>query len=116
MRAGLKVTKVADATATAHATTASKTTRRNSSARKDVKILRDSLGRVVILRPPPLRTARPTESFFNATGDQACADSGELDECNGMEIDGQYGYYLMDGDPWIVDCLAGLPDLSFRKL
>lgn len=42
-------------------------------------------------------------------------DAGDLDECNGMEIDGQYGYYVTDGYPWIIGCLMGLPDLSFRK-
>jgi hypothetical protein len=42
-------------------------------------------------------------------------DAGDLDECNGMEIDGEYGYYVTDGYPWIIGCLMGLPDLSFRK-
>ena len=40
-------------------------------------------------------------------------DAGDLDECNGMTVDGQYGYYITDSFPWGVRCLRGTPDESF---
>lgn len=40
---------------------------------------------------------------------------GDLDECNGMTIDGQYGYYVTDTYPWMMACYSGTPDNSFRK-
>lgn len=43
------------------------------------------------------------------------ADSGDLDACNGMTVDGQYGYYLTDGYPWVLNCFSGTPDDSFSK-
>ncbi|MEO0980611.1 MAG: YHYH protein, partial [Pseudomonadota bacterium] len=41
--------------------------------------------------------------------------AGDLDECNGMTINGQYAYYVTDAYPWIVACLRGTPDASFDK-
>ena len=41
--------------------------------------------------------------------------TGDLDECNGMTVDGEYGYYVTDSYPWILACLTGAPDASFRK-
>jgi hypothetical protein len=41
--------------------------------------------------------------------------AGDLDECNGMTVKGQYGYYVTDSYPWILACLWGIPDDSFRK-
>ncbi|MEM9613183.1 MAG: YHYH protein [Actinomycetota bacterium] len=38
---------------------------------------------------------------------------GDLDECNGMTVDGQYGYYVTDAFPWVMNCLSGTPDDSF---
>ncbi|MEM7218201.1 MAG: YHYH protein [Pseudomonadota bacterium] len=43
------------------------------------------------------------------------AGSGDLDECNGMTVDGVYGYYVTEGFPYILACFKGSPDLSFRK-
>lgn len=43
-------------------------------------------------------------------------DAGDLDECNGMTVDGQYGYYVVDAFPWIISCLSGTPDPSFSKM
>jgi hypothetical protein len=43
------------------------------------------------------------------------AGSGDLDECNGMTVDGQYGYYVTDEYPWILACLSGSPHSSFSK-
>ena len=40
---------------------------------------------------------------------------GDLDACNGMSVDGQYGYYVTDSYPWILGCLSGTPDPSFEK-
>ncbi|MEM8957043.1 MAG: YHYH protein [Pseudomonadota bacterium] len=41
--------------------------------------------------------------------------TGDLDECNGMTVEGQYGYYVTTTYPWILNCFAGTPDPSFRK-
>ena len=41
--------------------------------------------------------------------------AGDLDECNGMTIDGQYGYYVTRTYPWVLACLKGAPDASFDK-
>lgn len=41
--------------------------------------------------------------------------SGHLDECNGMEKDGVYGYYLTSTYPHMLGCFKGTPDPSFNK-
>ena len=41
--------------------------------------------------------------------------NGDLDECNGMTVDGDYGYYVTDAYPWVLNCLVGDPDPSFDK-
>jgi len=41
--------------------------------------------------------------------------TGDLDECNGMTVDGQYGYYVTEAFPWVMRCLAGTADSSFNK-
>ncbi|QPG60319.2 YHYH protein [Shewanella eurypsychrophilus] len=41
---------------------------------------------------------------------------GDLDECNGMTIDGQYGYYITDSYPWVLNCYQGELDDSFSKM
>ena len=56
------------------------------------------------------------EYFYNGTyaeDYEYVAASGDLDECNGMEIGGQYGYYVTDTFPYIMNCLRGTPDSSF---
>ncbi|WP_158966607.1 YHYH protein [Paraglaciecola sp. L3A3] len=40
---------------------------------------------------------------------------GDLDQCNGMTVNGQYGYYVTDVYPWILACLSGEPEPSFNK-
>ncbi len=40
-------------------------------------------------------------------------DAGDLDECNGMHVGGQYGYYVTDSYPWVIKCLMGTPNVSF---
>lgn len=41
--------------------------------------------------------------------------SGDLDECNGMTVNGVYGYYITDGYPYVLACFSGTPDSSFNK-
>ena len=41
--------------------------------------------------------------------------SGGLDECDGMEVNGQYWYYVTDSYPWVMGCLNGVGDGSFDK-
>ena len=40
---------------------------------------------------------------------------GDLDECNGMTVNGVYGYYITDAYPYVLACFAGTPDASFNK-
>ena len=42
--------------------------------------------------------------------------AGDLDECNGMTVGGQYGYYVTASYPWVIGCLRGTPDPSFDKM
>ena len=39
---------------------------------------------------------------------------GDLDECNGMQVNGVYGYFITDTFPFIIGCLKGQMDPSFR--
>ncbi|MCY0095967.1 YHYH protein [Hoeflea ulvae] len=41
--------------------------------------------------------------------------TGDLDACNGMVVNGQYGYYVTDSYPWVIKCFSGQPDPSFAK-
>lgn len=43
------------------------------------------------------------------------AGHGDLDECNGMMINGSYGYYVTDAYPYILTCFKGTPHESFNK-
>lgn len=43
------------------------------------------------------------------------AGQGDLDECNGMTVNGQYGYYVTTEFPYLVGCYTGTPDPSFLK-
>lgn len=47
--------------------------------------------------------------------DYEFTNAGDLDECNGMTVEGQYGYYVTDAYPWIIKCHRGTPDASFDK-
>lgn len=40
---------------------------------------------------------------------------GDLDECNGMTIDGVYGYYITTEFPYVINCYKGTPDSSFLR-
>lgn len=39
--------------------------------------------------------------------------AGDLDECNGMIVDGQYGYYITGSYPYVLSCFSGTPSTSF---
>ena len=41
--------------------------------------------------------------------------TGTLDQCNGMTVNGQYGYYVTEAYPWVLKCFKGTPDSSFQK-
>lgn len=41
--------------------------------------------------------------------------SGDLDQCNGMIVNGVYGYYVIDKFPYILGCYMGTPNDSFQK-
>lgn len=43
------------------------------------------------------------------------AGSGDLDDCNGMTVNGVYGYYVTDAFPHVMACFKGTVDESFRK-
>ena len=47
--------------------------------------------------------------------DYAFTDTGDLDACNGMVVNGQYAYYVTDSYPWVIKCFTGTPDPSFAK-
>jgi len=47
--------------------------------------------------------------------DYEFSGTGDLDECNGMTIDGNYGYYVTNAYPWVMKCFTGTPDPSFAK-
>lgn len=39
---------------------------------------------------------------------------GDLDECNGMTVNGQYGYYITESYPYVLACHSGTPSRKFR--
>lgn len=43
------------------------------------------------------------------------AGSGDLDECNGMEQEGHYGYVVTETYPHVMACFIGTPDQTFSK-
>lgn len=54
-------------------------------------------------------------SVYDGTyvADWEFTDNGDLDACNGMEVNGQYGYYVTDTYPWVIKCFKGTPHSSF---
>ncbi|WP_166738805.1 YHYH protein [Psychromonas algarum] len=34
--------------------------------------------------------------------------AGDLDECNGMTVNGQYAYYVTNSYPWVMSCYSGV--------
>ena len=47
--------------------------------------------------------------------DYEFTNAGSLDECNGMTVNGHYGYYVTDSYPYVMGCLSGTPNQSFFK-
>jgi len=43
------------------------------------------------------------------------AGSGNLDQCNGGDLNGKYVYFITDDYPYIQRCVFGIPDSSFAK-
>ena len=65
----------------------------------------------------PTGTGDPGGSYDGSFRDdyEYIAGQGDLDECNGMTVGGQYGYYVTTGFPYIIGCFTGTPDPSFNK-
>lgn len=65
----------------------------------------------------PTGTGNPGGTYDGTYRDdyEYIAGQGDLDECNGMTVDGQYGYYVTSGFPYLVGCYKGTPDDSFLK-
>jgi hypothetical protein len=47
--------------------------------------------------------------------DYEFTNAGHLDKCNGMTVNGQYGYYVTSSYPYVMGCFTGSPDWSFSK-
>lgn len=62
--------------------------------------------------PPAGPGGTPDGTYID---DYEFTGTGDLDECNGMTVDGQYGYYVTTSYPWVLNCLVGDPDRSFDK-
>ncbi|MGA1054360.1 MAG: YHYH protein, partial [Pseudohongiellaceae bacterium] len=65
----------------------------------------------------PSGTGDPGGSYDGTYRDdyEYVANSGDLDECNGMMWNGAYGYYIIDAFPWVLNCYRGTPNVSFNK-
>ncbi|MEQ9349727.1 MAG: YHYH protein [Alphaproteobacteria bacterium] len=63
-------------------------------------------------------SARDPGGFYDGmyVDDYEFTGRGDLDPCNGMTVNGQYGYYVTDAYPWVLRCLAGTAHPSFAKL
>ena len=61
--------------------------------------------------------AAPGGSYDGAYRDdyEYVAGLGDLDQCNGMTVNGEYGYYITDNYPYVLACFSGEPDQSFDK-
>lgn len=47
--------------------------------------------------------------------DYEFTNAGDLDVCNGMTVNGQYGYYVTNAFPWVMNCFKGTPNSTFSK-
>ena len=65
----------------------------------------------------PIGAGNPGGSYDGTFVDdyEYVADSGDLDECNGMMQAGVYGYYVVNEYPWVLACYKGTPHSSFNK-
>ena len=48
--------------------------------------------------------------------DYEFTNAGTLDECNGMTVNGKYGYYVTSTYPYVMGCYSGKPNQSFSKI
>ena len=73
--------------------------------------------RLLQTRPLPSGADEPGGTYDGAYRDDYVyvQGSGDLDECNGMTVDGVYGYYIIEEFFYILSCFKGTPDISFRK-
>lgn len=77
--------------------------------------------RVALYDPYVGEELNPSDNALNSAGYDGSyvddweyvAGSGDLDECNGMTVNGQYGYYAIDSYPWVIKCFKGTPHESF---
>ena len=71
------------------------------------------------IKPGSRGTKSSTNPGGNYSGlyeeDWEWTGAGDLDACNGMTYQGQYGYYVTDTYPFIMHCFKGQPDASFNK-
>jgi len=83
----------------------------NGSIRKAVSSFQ------VITGSRPSATGSPGGDYDGTYRDdyQYVENYGDLDECNGMTVNGVYGYFITDGYPYILSCFKGTPDSSFNK-
>lgn len=65
----------------------------------------------------PTGTGNPGGTYDGSFRDdyEFVSGVGDLDACNGMVQNGQYGYYVTAGFPYMVNCFTGTPDPSFNK-
>lgn len=65
----------------------------------------------------PTGTGNPGGAYDGQFRDdyEYVAGLGDLDECNGMTYNGNYGYYITDTFPYLLACFKGTPDASFHK-
>jgi hypothetical protein len=65
----------------------------------------------------PARSSSSPGGAYDGTyiEDYEFTGAGTLDECNGMTVDGQYGYYVTETYPYVMGCFSGTPDLTFYK-
>ena len=67
--------------------------------------------------------SRPGPDSFDPGGsydgtyiqDYEFTGNGDLDACNGMAVNGNYGYYVTDSYPWLMACFSGTANESFSK-
>ncbi len=64
----------------------------------------------------PAVTSSPGGSYDGTyIQDYEFTDAGTLDKCNGMTVNGQYGYYITTSYPYVMGCYTGTPNLTFFK-
>ena len=55
------------------------------------------------------------DGTYNEDYEHVAGDANDLDECNGMTVNGSYGYYISNAFPWAMACYKGTLDSSFQK-